>query len=548
MTRNLTKENEDLQPFTHYPLKLAQEASVKTIGAPRDLTKENEDFAVLFPSVSSIYVKFTSRPDKLIPEGRTPTGLPNGAESLNFLNKEKGLFNYKYALYSAGHSEWNPEKSDVTESMIQKRDRKNTIVMGDSGGFQIAQGVGRFGNLPWAKDAQGRGYLDWSKDKKDTRGSILKWLEHTADLSMILDLPTAAIAKGNVKTFDDCLRNTLDNMDFFVKNREMGKTRFLNILQGLNDDQTEYWWNNVKNYPFEGWAFGGCSAFDFYLITKRMLQMRDGKYFEKHPDGWHARNWLHFLGVSRLQGAVAFTALQRTLRQKVDPSITISFDAASAFVAVAMGKIYTGYNTRFNRFGYSMDFSIDNKAFKGSTEPFPWQSTSMGRCLNIGDICVRGPKDTQKNGKETKTSWDSASYVFLMCQNVEMQLIAIQEANRLFKLPRKDSSQWVPGELYDFQEALNEIFQKENSHDTMTKYTKELNRASKTAFSNSELFKVEVLQKQDLLEKHRKLFENITSRLMGKGESSYNDLFTDEINEKHTGTMGGDEIETAREE
>jgi hypothetical protein len=461
---------------------LSPVSSKLVLKQPADLTKTNEDFAILFPSVSSIYVKFLSQPDKLVPEGRMPAGLQHGAESLNFLNKDKGLFTYKYSLYSAGHSEWNLDKSDITESMIQKRDRKNTVVMGDSGGYQVATGVIK---LPWAKDTAGRGIIDWAQDKKDTRMSILRWLEHTADLSMILDLPTAAIARGHVASFDDCLRNTLDNMDFFVKNREMEKTRFLNILQGIREDDADFWWSKVKDYPFEGWAMGGENASNFYFILKRMIEMRDGKYFEQHHDSWHPRNWIHFLGVSRLEHACTFTALQRVLRDKIDPKITISMDSASAFKSVAHGQIYTGYSVRTNRFSYSMDKGLDNKKYKGSNAVFPWRQTAIGQSLKVGDLCVRGEGDTMKNGGEASTSWDSFSYVLYMAHCAELQIQGVQEANRLFTADRNDTHKWIPRDLYKFDDMIKQIFISENP--------------------------------MSIINKERKFLEDVSGKRMGKG-------------------------------
>ena len=512
-----------------------------------NLTKANEDFAILFPSVSSIYVRFTSRPDVLIPEGRVPRTLPHDTESLNFLNEDKALFHYKWALYSSGHAEWNLDKSNSTESMIQQRDRSKTIVMGDSGGFQIATGVIKYPYKPkpavYKLDKSKKIMLDdagdpivkteaqtheqWIADKDDIRLNILRWLEHTSDLSMILDLPTAAIARGHVESFEDCKRETLENMDFFVKNRVPEKTRFLNILQGIRRDQADEWWDTVKDYPFEGYAFGGENCANFKFILRRMLEMRDGKYFEQHPDSWHPRNWLHFLGISRLHGACAFTALQRTLRAKVDPALTISFDSASAFVSVANGKVLTAINTQKNRFGYVFDKGLDNKDYKDMHHPFPWSQNPVGDLLNISDICVRGKEDTLKSGKETKTSWDSYSYVLLMAHNVYMQIKAVQQANRLFRCNRKDTEFWVPRNLYEFEDALNDIFQTENSHTALKKSDSLLKEIDKISFGNG-LFEQpnpNTMTGYEKIEHYGELFEQITGKIMGQGV--YADILSD---------------------
>lgn len=488
-----------------------------------DLTKNNEDFAILFPSISSIYVRFVSRPDHLIPDGRVPKGLPHGAESLNFFNEDLGSFYYKWGLYSAGHARLNPEISNIEESMIQKRDRSKSIVMGDSGGFQIATGVMKF---PWeAKPNQT--IEEWKQSKDDFRLSIMKWLEHTADLSMILDVPTAAIKKGHASSYEDCLRQTYENIQFFDQNRTLGKTRFLNILQGIREDQADLWWDHVKDAPFEGWAFGGENCANFYFILKRMMQMRDGGYFglatsdkflknsKWKNEGWHPRNWLHFLGISRLTGALCFTILQDCLRKYVDPETSVSFDSSTAFVSVAHGQVFTGFNTVHNRFGFILDKGLDDKKLKGSESPFPWDQTPIGKQLKIGDICVRGIDDRLKSGKETKTSWDSFSYVLLMGHNAYWHIKATQQANRLFRLPRSQNKQWIPSEMFELQDLMHQVFTDERP--------------------------------MQLIEKNRKFLEIITGKVMGQGISEHK-LFEFDVSNKDTFEERGDILLESLEE
>jgi hypothetical protein len=114
-----------------------------------DLTTTNKDYARFLPAISSIYTKFLSHDsayNSKVTEERIPECFPHGLESLNFLNEDKGLFTYKWALYSAGHAMLDTEKSDKSEAQVQKRDRSKVTLVGDSGGFQVAKGVLKF---PW---------------------------------------------------------------------------------------------------------------------------------------------------------------------------------------------------------------------------------------------------------------------------------------------------------------------------------------------------------------------------------------------------------------
>ena len=203
-----------------------------------NLTNRNEDFAVFLPAISGIYAKFMSdyQANKLPPE-RIPQGLPKGLDSLKFLNENDGLFTYKWGLYSAGHAELDINNTNEREAYIQKRDRTKNIILGDSGGFQVAKGILKF---------------DWDNfytpghKNDEVRMKILKWLEHTSDWSMILDVPSFSVTLNiGVNTITDCLKYTVYNNEFFMKHRTPGATKFLNVLQGNDIPSADDWYEAV---------------------------------------------------------------------------------------------------------------------------------------------------------------------------------------------------------------------------------------------------------------------------------------------------------------
>ena len=82
---------------------------------------------------------------------------------------------------------------------------------------------------------------------------ILKWLEHTSDWSMILDVPSFSVTLNiGVNTIADCLAYTVYNNEFFMKHRTPGATKFLNVLQGNDIPSADEWYEAVflviKNY------------------------------------------------------------------------------------------------------------------------------------------------------------------------------------------------------------------------------------------------------------------------------------------------------------
>lgn len=448
-----------------------------------NLTESNKDFAVFLPAISFIYADLLSKNEKEKYGDRVPKGLPNGLDSLKFLYEDKAMFNYKWGLYSAGHAKLDIEKSKVQEAFVQDRPRDKTIILGDSGGFQVAKGILKF---DWEN------FFTPGHKNDDIRMKILRWLEHTADWSMCLDIPSFSVSLGiGVNTVRDCMAYTAYNNEWFIKNRVPGATKFLNVIQGNDIPSADEWFDTMAPFSdnkiygdraFEGWAMGGEHMRWWKLILYRMIKMRDGGHFE-------GKDWIHFLGTSALEPAVMLTAIKRQL-QKVNPNLEVSFDSASAFVSVARGLVYTQNEfdqmRKNRRFGFTMDKAKDNKKYAGSTEPYnkirPGEydldinNTPVMNCYTEGDICCRGVD------YESKTSWDSLSYVLLMAHNVYQHIEAVQEANR--RTDNKDVKS-IPENVLEFVDLTERVFASENPMDLIEKNSSLLNRLSKAKFTGA---------------------------------------------------------------
>ena len=392
------------------------------------------------------------------------------------------------------------------ESMIQQRDRNNTMILGDSGGYQIGKGVLKFDWLNFDGPAANK-----------TRQSILEWLELTADWSMMLDVPTWACdhihsPKTGLKTFDDCLEKTRFNNDYFLMNR-LGQTKWLNVLQGGDWDTAEKWYQGVKEFSdpagkyagreAEGWAMGGANMCKMDITLRRLMILREDNLLK-------GKNWMHFLGTAQLDWSCYLTSIQRQIRKHINEEFTISFDCASPFIATAHGLVYTNAQHTPKRWSVIMDKAPDNKSLAGSDIPFPFES-EMGRRLVMGDIAYYnlGTRKTDAElgvdakGKQikfdhlnsdhyhevprlnklgkipNKTSWDSFAYALMMGHNVECHIKAVQRANQLMdieiakvqpdwrhwnKLNAKDStsdqfSDWVPRNILYFDRFVTELFE-----------------------------------------------------------------------------------------
>ena len=475
-----------------------------------NLTPLQKDYAVYLPAISSFYSTYVAkqRLEEFVPKDRIPKGFDRGIEGMNFLNAEEGYFTYKYGLYSAGHAQLDLQKSLTQESMIQQRDRNNTMILGDSGGYQIGKGVLKFDWLNFDGPAANK-----------TRQSILEWLELTADWSMMLDVPTWACdhihsPKTGLKTFEDCLEKTRFNNDYFLMNR-LGQTKWLNVLQGGDWDTAEKWYQGVKEFSdpkgkyagreAEGWAMGGANMCKMDITLKRLMILREDNLLK-------GKNWMHFLGTAQLDWSCYLTSIQRQIRKHINEEFTISFDCASPFIATAHGLVYTNAQHTPKRWSVIMDKAPDNKALAGSDIPFPFES-EIGRRLVMGDIAYYNigirKTDAELNGVKfdhlnpdhyhevprlnklgkipNKTSWDSFAYALMMGHNVECHIKAVQRANQLMdieiakvqpdwrhwnKLNAKDStsdqySDWVPRNILYFNRFVTELFETKNLAEAM---------------------------------------------------------------------------------
>jgi hypothetical protein len=439
-------------------------------------------WAKYLPAISGFYTTHLGKDlsdEKFIPKERVPEQFELGIQGLDFLKSpDDAYFSYKFGLYSAGHAERKLDKCDDREPMIHKRDRENTIIIGDSGGFQIATGVIK---------------MDWTKvmtpDGDKLREEILRYLEHTSDWSMTLDVPAFAAlpplsAKTGLTKFQDCLDVTLYNLDYFIKNRVVGATKFLNVLSGSSPETSKQWYDAVIPYSipecvegmgltpdraFEGWAFAGVNMRDMKSVLERLIDLREDGLLE-------TKDWIHFLGIGRLDWACYLTSIERQLK-KYNPNINISFDAASPFVAAGGYALSYNYNHfETDQLTYAMGRCLDDKSLKGSKLGMTFQGPIMERCT-VGDICVMGPGDLNKHGKEGKTSWDTTTYAIVMAHNVYNHIQAIQEINRhadiVYAIKKVDYRDWakkktktpicdfLPNNIFFFNSFVEELFSRD---------------------------------------------------------------------------------------
>jgi len=196
---------------------------------------------------------------------------------------------------------------------------KDNLVMGDSGGYQIASGA-----------------MKWDIKHRDR---IFKWLEENTDIAMNLDIPPRLKYQGK---YGECLEISKENFKYFSDN-QTGATRFMNVIQG--DDEHTYmnWYNEVKDFDFLGWGIGGCGG-SLYRFMSGVLALINGKEHLKD-----STKVIHILGTSKIRDFLMLKQLSKSIGE-VGSKAIVTTDSSSPDRAVVFGTFYTGFSIKRGTF------------------------------------------------------------------------------------------------------------------------------------------------------------------------------------------------------
>jgi hypothetical protein len=245
--------------------------------------KEKQKEFIYFPSLSA--GGFASA---LIKNDYLSSGVP-----CRFYSDEyPESFRHKYFLVTAGHYY---KKMDIRAQMGLGKD---VLVFGDSGGYQIATGALKYSD--------------------DLREKIFHWLEANSDVAANLDIPPKTVYENQ---FEKCAEISYDNFAWFEKHQS-GKTKFLNMLQGSNPNEYDWWYHKFKHFEFSGWAIGGPQKLvDFMWALALMLKNRE---FENKQN-----EYLHLLGISKISDFFILSTIQKLLNKHYGNRIVVTTDSSS---------------------------------------------------------------------------------------------------------------------------------------------------------------------------------------------------------------------------
>ena len=276
-------------------------------------------------------------------------------------------------LISAGH---NYKKKNMIQPTNVDLDKH--ILLGDSGGFQIASGI-----------------LTYSDQ---LRADIFNWLENNSNYAINLDIPPYAYKNSSHSiSFEDSLKISKGNFKYFA-DHQSGKTKFLNVIHGSNYDEMNYWYNNVKEFDFTGgWSIGSIvRSYDaLYRILNVMSVLLQNNEFEKFND----KSIIHILGFSKIKEIIFVEYFIKRATQKFNFKGTVSFDSSVT-------------NMMANNLIYCLSYSIfgGRKEFKITHE---FDESVICRC----EVC-RQNLITQNMEFENGRYKAMKEYVFLSLHNL----------------------------------------------------------------------------------------------------------------------------------
>ena len=245
-------------------------------------TGENLDsqllYAIFTPALQKGYAQFAIKKTapRQMPGGLTPA-------DLNYLDPASKLFHIPATLYSVGQFSFN-QMENPPACMVTRRDKPKTLILGDSGGYQILKGK-----------------LDVQSDNE--REKIFNWLEANTDFAMTLDVPTAFAE--DYGQFKECLTATKKHSKYWKKRYPTGQGQgnFLIVggESGENWRPMKYEWvKDIEwqcdaagvNFYFKQWGHwrnnplskaGGWQNVENNDITENGGRKLDGEIVHEHP-------------------------------------------------------------------------------------------------------------------------------------------------------------------------------------------------------------------------------------------------------------------------
>ena len=384
--------------------------------------KNKEKEFIYFPSLSA--GGFASA---LIKNQKLSSGVPCRFYSDEYPEE----WRHKFFLVTAGHYY---KKMDIRAQMGLGDD---VLVFGDSGGYQIATGALKYSD--------------------DLREKIFHWLEANSDVAANLDIPPKTVYENQ---FEKCAEISYDNFAWFEKNQS-GKTKFLNMLQGSNPSEYDWWYHKFKHFEFSGWAIGGPQKLvDFMWALALMLKNRE---FENVQN-----EYLHLLGISKISDFFILSTIQKLLNKHYGNRIVVTTDSSSPGQYPVYGTFLHSHN--FKKLSFSdvympkPDKDEDGNMIPLAESKIPDLQPDMLVPDSLGDPACQdftwGMLD----------EYNKEAVPRMVLHNVHVFQNTIAEVNKIVAAHRDVAQYMVPNNLAAVLKSIYEMF--EDPDKAITTYEK----------------------------------------------------------------------------
>ena len=354
----------------------------------------------------------------------------NEKKSLRIYKKDSdSYFKNFFMLITAG----TQFKKKNFRKTIQSEDAK---VFVDSGGYQLAHST--------------------VNHKVYTDEVALKWSEENGDIFPILDRPVFTLGMKRdgkpvspYKDYQQCLDLSVNSAKYYAEKRTRSDAKVLNVIQGQTIPQVKKWYDEIKKYEFEGWAYGGTRGNLGRIVPAILFLINNGEF--NRPDC----DLFHIFGVSSNESMIYFQYIQMLLN-KHSINMQITYDATSWNRICVFGGSYTEAKyitgTGMSAMNWSNTISYKNlsKDFK-----FPCHCPI---CKDITDVySLFNQYKTNKEGKEVVIFRDfNMNMAF---HNLYLQLEYLENVTRILKSNMKEVYfEFFPKKIYDNLLFLDEVF------------------------------------------------------------------------------------------
>ena len=427
--------------------------------------KFNPHEATFTPSVSTTYFQKVSKR-----RGDFREDIPPRLKSMTqfwwwqHMKGIKPFFYYPYFMYSAGHAELDLEKAQEVEGALFKRDRSQNVVITDSGGFQI-------GTNP--------DFFDWNSATKidEKREKIYRWIDAVADYSITLEAPGwgASPEHKRLKTFDDCLAFTLENLEHYESRKNKNENvRFLHALHGSTIEEQTKWFDAVKGFRHYGWALSAASHHAPFRNLKNLLRML---MFLKQEGALEKAPHVHVLGIGASHAAVVYSYIQYLFRKNGLDNFQITYDVSSACSqAGQQGALYTSFEPAI--LGGRLERVVEQVVPKTGWEAHgvPMGHETLPRTLDFESPVFGYAEDKDRMMPKHLQPWsDGISLSLMMAHNIWLQTEIYKGAHSRFRLARARARVEVAMEKKQLGKLLNQVAKHFNSHGEIESIAEDVN-------------------------------------------------------------------------